>query len=812
MSNTNKFFTNTYITGSGRQNYLKSDILGDPLFTSFTFDIDFITSPLFYTINNSEYGYPSASVKSIGGSIKTALEQMYKNNLSSKDDGYDIFPTMSAYFLDEYKLGFGLQKNIYMDLPLYGATEYIYMVDRRNAGSSQNDVRFNNDNSVDGGQNPTSSNSYKLGESVNGIVSESDRQWNEQRANIAAEQIKYCDNALNGNLEGDSDAFGDSDVIDGSDSFDYNNLSPYQKHRVNEYKRDSYLKEYENAKVKVEKDGKEVMLNETELQALVNEYKAKDDEFNKFKKSIVDWANGEISKYQSDVESLFSNNECIKKILKYDKLEVLDEAKKKSYYDDLKKEFGKTFVYDNLLGKDTSVLVAFNNKFNSLVTVSGACKNMYKTCKEDDKKSFLLETDIVDNLTSIRLEILKEKFKSEFIKFGLYDEKNPDEFKCKFCANQKKESPEWLTKLSKGFIDFVNSCITIAKSDDGYKEISNGTSICEDWDKMSKALMSYQCDTESSFVEFELESIKKNNEVFQKYKDALKELQIKLYGSIDGEPCGKENPTSEGIYGKYKEFEDLCKNDEYVQIIKYREIAMSELAEMNDNLNVNQNNDNGDSDGGDSDIDDVDSDDGGNNNAPLSANAQNEQNKNTSLHIAPQTVLDMLGFISGMKKMTIEYPYIIQEISGLDTAYNKHYGVKDPYLGSGEDKITLTCLESLDLRVSSMFNRYFNAVYDRQYRRERVPINLRRFNCSVFIHDVRNFVSRIRKKQYENKIIELTDMYYSVIEFRFYDCEIVPEETGNIFTNVSNASPSEMTKTNFTFTYGNCVVNFVPRS
>jgi hypothetical protein len=64
----------------------------------------------------------------------------------------------------------------------------------------------------------------------------------------------------------------------------------------------------------------------------------------------------------------------------------------------------------------------------------------------------------------------------------------------------------------------------------------------------------------------------------------------------------------------------------------------------------------------------------------------------------------------------------------------------------------------------------------------------------------------------ENRIIELRDMYYGVIEFKFYDCEIVPEETGNIFNDISNEAPTEMKKTNFTFTYGNCVVNFVPNN
>ena len=38
-----KFFTNTYTTGSGRLNFLRIDNLEDPLFTSFTFDIDFIS-------------------------------------------------------------------------------------------------------------------------------------------------------------------------------------------------------------------------------------------------------------------------------------------------------------------------------------------------------------------------------------------------------------------------------------------------------------------------------------------------------------------------------------------------------------------------------------------------------------------------------------------------------------------------------------------------------------------------------------------------------------------------------------------------
>ena len=78
-------------------------------------------------------------------------------------------------------------------------------------------------------------------------------------------------------------------------------------------------------------------------------------------------------------------------------------------------------------------------------------------------------------------------------------------------------------------------------------------------------------------------------------------------------------------------------------------------------------------------------------------------------------------------------------------------------------------------------------------------------------HDVRSFVSKTSEGMI-NRIIELKDMYYGAIEFKFYDCEIVPEETGNIFNDISNEAPTEMKKTNFAFTYGNCVVNFVPNN
>jgi hypothetical protein len=113
-----------------------------------------------------------------------------------------------------------------------------------------------------------------------------------------------------------------------------------------------------------------------------------------------------------------------------------------------------------------------------------------------------------------------------------------------------------------------------------------------------------------------------------------------------------------------------------------------------------------------------------------------------------------------------------------------------------------------------MFNKYFNAVYDRQYRRERVPINLRRFNCSIFVHDIRNFSNTLKDSVSDpdnvSALVQFALNYISVIEFKFYDCEIVPGETGDVFEDVSNVTSGELSKTRFTFTYGNCVINFLP--
>ena len=721
----NRFFTNTYITGRGRQNYLRIDNLEDPLFTGFTLDIDYTTSPLFYTINYSDYGYPN--VNGMSEKIENSLKYMYENDMS-QDQGYDILPVLSSSILDGNKLGFGLQQNVYMDLPLYGATEYIYMVDKRNGGSNQNDARFDSNRFIESGGNPNSQNSYKLGDSVKEIVNESDKEWANRNKKLNDKQIEECDKILK-----------DQEVIN--------------EHEANIRAMNTALKTLNDVKVSV--DGEE--LTEAELQQKLDACKSKLDAFEQFKRDIVSWANGELSGYQNKGTSIYTGNKCIQRISTY---HDISDSNKDTYAEKLKKEFGENFASAMLFtGKNSysyNFNILYNNIFEKFLSKSG--KN-----------------------TIIKKEKVIEKFSDKLNFFGLKD--------VDISIHESITPPDW------SMIFYQNASY--------FSDDSDVKKQCKDIDEKIQSIMSYQCDIDLSFDDnFTTKDIKNNEELKDKYEAALDEIRTELYGYENGEICDMYNPSPNSKYGEYLEAKEKCENDDYSQAYKSRSVALSGNSEMSNMINQYDSNE---------DVMDK------NYNSAIQKGEQPLEVGGESI-VVSQTVLDMLGFISGMKKMTLQYPYIIQGVTGLDVAYNKHYGIKDAYLGSGEDKITLTCLESLDLRVSSMFNRYFNAVYDRQYRRERVPVNLRRFNCSIYVHDVRNFVAKSRldengnHKVTYNRLLELTDMYFSVIEFRFFDCEIVPEETGNIFNDISNEAPSDMKKTNFTFTYGNCVVNFVPPS
>ena len=756
------FFKNTYVVGDGRKNYLNIGYLEDPLFTSFTFDIDFVTSPLFYTINNYlEVKDQETEDSTLASKIDRALKTMYGKHINAEcgDYGYDILPVMSANFLESgYKLGFGLQQNVYMDRPLYGATEYIYMVDKRNAGFNQNDVRYSSDNNG----NTNLNNSYKIGDSVKEFVSESDKAYASNKKSNNDKIIEESNNIMS-----------KEDVI--------------AQHEANKKELQKWIDEIDGTKAAVylESEGyKAVALNESEILNRIAELNTFRDSLGFLKQKIVDWVNDTITSYRDRAFNIYNKNQCMKRIESY--ADEINGDTKYKYADKLEREFTGDFRQIYLVHGIDSYEVKMRELYNEFITNAGSLKGSTRAwtgSKNDDGESFLINSTAGDDLFTVREKKVKERFENEFKSLKFKNEL------CKVNVSLGNEIPYWATIFEDEVCYFYGSGLDVDSLGRNYDTDST--------EGMIEELMSLKCEIDTAF-EYD-DSNSSTIRDLERLEQALSEIRYELYGQFgDDSKYNVHNPDPISPYGKYLKAKEVLENDEFSQALKQQQLAQASNEEIDSQLQ-----------GSERYADNNESNESNDNIVPTNTPMFQDDVISSSLDEAPQTVFDMLGFISGMREVITKYPYIIQGITGLDAAYNNHYGIKDPYMGAGEDKITLTCLESLDLRVSSMFNRYFNAIYDRQYIRERVPVNLRRFNCSVYVHDVRSFVTN-GVRAGENRISELTDMYYSVIEFKFYDCEIVPEETGNIFNDISNEAPSEMKKTNFTFRYGNCVVNFVP--
>lgn len=95
-------------------------------------------------------------------------------------------------------------------------------------------------------------------------------------------------------------------------------------------------------------------------------------------------------------------------------------------------------------------------------------------------------------------------------------------------------------------------------------------------------------------------------------------------------------------------------------------------------------------------------------------------------------------FIKILKKLNTEMPWFWQSISGLETTkqYNK---MEDPYRGGTDSKITITCLESVELPITGLIDLYKQAAYDFSRWVEVIPHNLRIFNMYIYVSEVRVF-------------------------------------------------------------------------
>ncbi len=170
-----------------------------------------------------------------------------------------------------------------------------------------------------------------------------------------------------------------------------------------------------------------------------------------------------------------------------------------------------------------------------------------------------------------------------------------------------------------------------------------------------------------------------------------------------------------------------------------------------------------------------------------------------------QEYIDMMKFTDGFKEITINHPYMMQSVEGLQEAYKRYYNThKESYLGGGSDaKIKITCLEAMDLRMSALFDSYFRSVYNHKYRRMNIPRNLLRFDCWLLVHDMRNLAMdnpSLLNMTFGEPVDENIVSNLSTILFKFNNCMFDIEEIGTMFETVNNAETNQ-TKFAFSFIY-----------
>lgn len=789
----NKKFLYKYYTNS-RNN------IEDPIFTGFTLDIDMLNSPLFYApYDTTEILRGNGSDTELADKIETRLTTLNKVFFEGNPNTYEINTVKAKDELGDRLAGYGLQDKFYLDNITngggYGATDYIYMVDKETEGSFSDDIGITDigngtPNRSMYAQQSTVLNSIDPGTDI--LVQETQSQVND-----AVSSFKKIDIFFN------------------------LNKSDIRPDQVSSVELVAKIMN-DNPDCTVQLDGyADKDTGNPPINMTLSEERVKTVEQVLMGKGVP--ANRITISYHGDTVQPFVGE--------------MNRAVTCNFTGDIseKTALGLKSLNESLKLKQNELI----NEHEKNVIVTDDAKTTY----DDAKKVYdELEQKIKDTKKSFKEQ--PYNVRSEFLDFQNEMTKDIERYRTVWDGEEKEKIAERIKNRYIAFKDFADHFNNGAetsnskgeKYSDIYKDIACDTGTVNRIDSMDedkfKNEMNNLTDDEKkenvidifrqaySVMKSTMNSPKiksESNNQLSELKEKFNKKSQELYGVHPDNSLGSENNPAGGLYYNYKTAKDKQDNDPYsiqknkVDVLNDIMANYPQLKQYQDYQNTKRQ------------ITpqlptiDYGMTEAEKNDPSAYANRIREAKYIRKTYEVPQTVYDMLGFINGMRKLTTEYPYVLQTITGLDEAYKKYFDAKEPYQGSGEGKISIDCLEYIDMRITSMFNKYFNAVYDHRYKRERVPINLRRFQCSIFVHDIRNFrksvqrlIGEVDEESYISNIALMAINYLSAIEFKFFDCEIIPEETGGIFDNVTNLPNNDMRSTKFTFKYGNCVINFLP--
>lgn len=152
-------------------------------------------------------------------------------------------------------------------------------------------------------------------------------------------------------------------------------------------------------------------------------------------------------------------------------------------------------------------------------------------------------------------------------------------------------------------------------------------------------------------------------------------------------------------------------------------------------------------------------------------------------------------FINLLHKISTNAEWIFQSIEGVDDIFTS------PLQGlAREHKLDIKTLETLDTKIMQLIMIYRQIIFDQTRGVEVLPINLRRFSCSLYIYDRRVFAKTSSAtvnylRTYDNN--DVTKLNHILIDMGM--CEFSLESGKDFVSDVSNIK-SEFNTNNLVFT------------
>lgn len=101
-----------------------------------------------------------------------------------------------------------------------------------------------------------------------------------------------------------------------------------------------------------------------------------------------------------------------------------------------------------------------------------------------------------------------------------------------------------------------------------------------------------------------------------------------------------------------------------------------------------------------------------------------------------QHKLDSLkAFKNALYKINSEMPWHWQSLGGVERLVQ--FTPEEPYFGGSEAKLTIGCLETINMNIAGLMQLYRKAVWDEKNWRYILPPNLRKFTMYVYVSDIR---------------------------------------------------------------------------